>query len=99
MPLAAGQPRLGGRDLELALAHILQVLRWPDYQVDDGADEGKQRRGRGAADQHRVPDPAPCIGVGPVDQRDPEDHEEQQQEVDREVQPIVGDPEDRQKAH
>ena len=50
----AFQPGLGGRDLELALAHVVEVLGRAHDHVDDRADEREQRGGRGAAHQHRV---------------------------------------------
>src|SRR5688572_28322525 len=43
-----GEPGLGGGDLELALAPVLDELRRPDDHVDDRADEREERRGRRA---------------------------------------------------
>ena len=77
--LDALEPGLGGGDLEVALAHVRQVLRWPHDQVYDRPHEREQGGRRGAANKHRVGDAAACVGEGPVDQRQPDDDEEQQQ--------------------
>ncbi len=58
--------------LELALAHVLEVLRRPHDRVDDRADEREQARCGRAADQHRIGHPPARVGVGPVDQREPD---------------------------
>ncbi len=97
--LDAGQPRLGRGDLELALAHVVEVLGRAHDQVDDRPDEREQRRGGGAGHQQRVGDPPAGVGVGPVDQREPDHHQEQDQQVDREVQPVVLDAEDGEGTH
>src|SRR5579862_5175418 len=97
--LLAGQvgdlrdPRLGGRHLDLALADVLEVLGRPQDQVDDRADVGEQRERGRARDQHGVGDPPLGVDAGPVDERQPDDPEEQAQQVDREIDTVVGDPE------
>src|SRR3954451_19119847 len=59
------QPRRRRRDLELAFAHVVEVLGRAHDHVDDRADEGEEeRRGGGATDQHRVLDAAPGVGEG-----------------------------------
>ena len=88
------QARLGGLDLQLALAHVREVLRRAHDRVDDRAHEREQRRGGGTADQHRVGDAPPGVRVGPVDQREPDDDQEENQQVDGQVQSVVVDPED-----
>ena len=97
--LDVGEPRLRGRDLELPLAHVVEVLRRAHDQVDDRPDEREQRRRRGARDQHRIGDPAVSVAPRPVDEREPDHHEEQQQQVDRKVQPAVFDAEQGDGAH
>ncbi len=73
--------QLRGTDLEVALAHVIEELRRPQDRVDDGADERKQRRRRGAGDQHRVLEPPLRVEVGPIDQREVDDDEEKDQQV------------------
>ena len=51
-----------------------------------------EQRGR-AGDEHRVADPPLRVDAGPVDQREPDEREEQAQQVDREIDTVVGDPE------
>src|SRR5215210_3018176 len=72
------------RQLQLALARLFQVLRGTNYQVDERPQVRKD-------DSHDAPEqarrPAPCcVGVGPVDERDPHDDEEQQHELGRDAQ-------------
>src|SRR3954470_13417959 len=55
------QPRLGGLHLELALAHVVEVLRRADDHVDDRADEREQARDRRAGHQHGIGDAAPGV--------------------------------------
>src|SRR5215211_744445 len=97
--LEAREAGLGGGDLELPLTHVLEELGRPHDDVDDRPDEGEQRCGRRAADEHWVGDPAAGVRERPVDQRKPDHDEEQQQQVDREVQPVVIDAEDGEDAH
>ena len=87
------QARLGGLHLQLALAHVLQVLGRAQDHVDDRAHEREQRRRRGTADEHRILDPAPRVGVRPVDQRQVQDDDEQDQQVDDQVQAAAFDSE------
>src|SRR4051812_19319572 len=89
--LELGQPRLGRRDLELALADVLEVFGRPYDQVDERAHEREQRRDRRRADQHRVVDSPASIRVGPPHERQPGDDEEENQQVDDEVEGVVGD--------
>ena len=93
------QPGLGCCDLQLALAHVLEVLGRTHDQVDDRADEREQRRGGGAADQQRVGDAPARVGEGPVHQREPDNDEEQEQQVDRQLQTVVLDAENGHGAH
>ena len=53
-----------------------------------------QRRGRRAADQHRVGDPPPRVRVRPVHQRQVQHGEKEQQQVDGQVEAGRLDPED-----
>src|SRR5947207_10359954 len=86
---------LGGTGLELALAGVLQELRRPQDRVDDRADVRKERGHGGAGNEHRVLDPPRRVQVGPGDQRDPDDHEKEDEEVHEEVQALVRDAEHR----
>jgi hypothetical protein len=97
--LELGQARLGGGDLQLALAHVVQVLRRTHDQVDDRAYEREQRGRRGTGDQHGIGDPPARVAVGPVDQRDPDNDEKQQEQVDGQGQPAVFNPEQGNEAH
>src|SRR3712207_60615 len=66
------------RQLQLALAGRLQVLWRTDDQVDQGPHEGEEYCYDPPEDAHR---PAPsCVGVGPVDERDPQNDEQEQHE-------------------
>jgi hypothetical protein len=91
--LGARQAGLRGGDLELTLAHVIQVLRGPHDHVHERPDEREDRRGGGAPDQHGVLQAPPGVRVRPVDQRQPQDDDEEQQQVDGEVQPAVVDAE------
>jgi hypothetical protein len=93
------EPGLGRRDLELALADVVEVLGRAHDQVHDRPDEREQRRRGRAGNQHRVLDAAASVAVGPVDQRQPDHHEEQQQQVDCKGQPAVFDAEQGNGAH
>ena len=44
--------------------------------------------------RRRIADPPPGVGVGPVDQRQPDHDQEQDHEVDDETDRVVLDPED-----
>ena len=85
------QPLLRGPDLELALVGVLEVLRRPHDHVDDRPDEREQRRGRRAADQHRVVEPAARVRVGPIDQREPDHEQKEDEQVDDQVEAVVLD--------
>jgi hypothetical protein len=88
------QPRLGGLHLELALAYVLEVLGWSHDHVDDRAHEREQGGRRRTADEHRIGDAPPRIGVRVVDERQPHDHEHEDQELDRRVEAFVVDAEE-----
>src|SRR5215207_2476062 len=80
--VAHREPLLHRLDLELAFAHVLEVLRRPEEHVDDRPEEGRDRaEHRGHADHPRVLDPAPCVLVDPVGRCDPEHEEEEEREV------------------
>ena len=89
-----GQPRLGGLDLELALADVLQVLGGAHDHVHERAHEREQRGHGGAPDQQGVADPPPCVGERPVDERQPDHDQEQDDQVDGQIHPAVTDAED-----
>src|SRR2546430_15304322 len=80
--VTAREPLLHRLDLELALAHVLEVLRRPEEHVDQRPDEGRhepeQRRHR---DEPRILDPAPGVLVDPERDREPEDADEEQRQV------------------
>ena len=63
----AAQTELGLLDLQVAFTAILDELRRTEDRVDDRADEREQGRSRRGTDEHRVVDPSPGIGEGPVD--------------------------------
>ncbi len=69
-------------DLELALADVLEVLRRPEEEVDERADErrheAEQRRHR---DQPRILDPPARVLVDPVRAGQPEDDDEEDRQV------------------
>ena len=94
-----GDPSLCGRHLELALAHVGEVLRRAHDQIDDGPDEREQRGRGGARDQHRIGDPPARVAVGPVDQRQPDHNQEQQKQVHGQCQPAVFNAEHGNQAH
>ena len=76
--------RLERLHLELALAHLVQVLGRPEEHVDDGADEGRhEAEHRRHRDEPGILDAAPRVLVRPVADREPEDDEEEEQEVAR----------------
>lgn len=91
--LELAHAQLRGTDFEPALAPILEELRRPQDRIDDRADERKQRGGGRASDENRILDPPPGVEERPGDQRDPKDHEEQDQQVDGQVEGVVGDSE------
>ncbi|MGB3098179.1 MAG: hypothetical protein WBB30_02685 [Solirubrobacterales bacterium] len=88
-----GQPAQTQRrrfHFKFTLLRVGEKLGWPEDRVDDRADEREQRSGGRGGDQNRIIDPATGIGVGPPDQGDPNDYENQDQQVDHEVQRAVG---------
>ena len=89
------QARLGRLHLELALAHVVEVLGRAHDHVDDRADEREeQRRERRAADEHRVVDPPAGVGVRPVHEREPDHDRKRIEQVDGQVQAVAVDAED-----
>jgi hypothetical protein len=86
--------RLRCLHLQLALAHVVQVLRRPDDHVHDRPDEREQRCSCGAADQHRISDAPARVGIRPVNERQPDHHQEQQQQIHDQVDRAVLDPKD-----
>src|SRR5262245_29940162 len=88
------QARLGGLHLKVALADVLEVLRWSHDHVHDRADEREERRRCRAADQHGIGDASPRVGVRVIDERQPYDDEDEDQQLDGRVQRVVGDAED-----
>jgi hypothetical protein len=81
--------------LDLALAGVGEELRRAQDRVDDRADEGDERGRGGRRDEDRVGDTAPCVGPRPIDEGQPDDHENQDQQIDREVQRAVVNSEQR----
>src|SRR5262249_4475078 len=79
-PLA--QLELSGAQLQLALLPVLQELGRPQDRVDDRAQVREDRRSGRARDQHGVLDAPPRIQVGPVDQRQIDDDQEEDQQID-----------------
>ena len=75
-------------------SHVLEVLRRAHDRVDDRPDEREQRGRRRAADQHRVVDAPARVRVGPVDQREPDHDQEEDQQVDGQVEAVVLDAEE-----
>ena len=68
-------------DLELALVHVLEVLRRAEDRVDERADEREDERGRdGDRDEDRIGDAPPRVLVRPEHEREPEDDEEEQRQ-------------------
>src|SRR5918998_6753475 len=66
-------------ELQLALARLLQVLRRANDQVDQGPHVGEDDSHDPPEDAHR---PAPTgVCVGPVDERNPQDDEQEQHEL------------------
>src|SRR5688572_25825073 len=88
--------QLGGLDLDLALARVLEVLRRAQDRVDRRANEGEERCRRGAEDEDRVADPPAGVEVGVGDQREPENDEHQDEEVRGQIEAVVFDAEDRE---
>src|SRR6266508_5335551 len=80
--IAAGQPLLHRLDLELPLAHVLEVLGRAEEHVHERADVGNDQSDRdGGRDQHRVLDSALGVFVDPVADREPERDQEKEEQV------------------
>src|SRR5512133_537306 len=88
------QPRLRRLHLELALAHVLEVLGRAHDHVDDRAHEREQGGRRRARDEHRIGDAPARVGIRVVDERQPHDHEDEDQQLDGRVEAVVGDAEE-----
>ena len=76
-PRPSAEPLLDRPDLELALAHVVEVLRRAEEHVDERTEErrheAEQRRQR---DEPRVLDPPASVLVDPEADREPEDDAE-----------------------
>src|SRR6185503_7431812 len=82
MHVAARQALLHRLDLELALAHVLEVLGRPEEHVDQRADEGRDQPEHGRyPDEPRIFDPPPRVLEDPERRRQPEDCDEEQRQV------------------
>ena len=69
-------------DLELALAHVLEVLRRPEEHVDERAEERHDDADEhGHPDDPRILDPPLRVLVDPVERREPDDDGEEDQQV------------------
>src|SRR3954469_17282494 len=80
--VAAGQPLLHRLDLELALPHVLEVLRRAEEHVDEGPDERRDKPEHdGHRDQDRVLDAALRVLVHPVADGEPENDQEENEQV------------------
>ena len=64
-----------------------------------GPDDRKQREHHRAADQHAVVEPPAGVEEGPRDQRQLDEHQAQDEEVDGQVEAVVGDPEEGEQGH
>src|SRR5919198_3757603 len=80
------EPFLHRTDLELALAHVLEVLRRTEEHVDE---RPEVRRNEAEDHGHRheqwVLDPASRVLVHPVADREPEDDQEEEEQVPHDV--------------
>src|SRR5438094_3234633 len=65
-------------DLELALAHVLEVLGRTEEHVDDRADERHEAEQRRHPDEPRVLDSPPRVLVDRERDREPEDDDDEQ---------------------
>ena len=78
----AVQALLHRLDLELALAHVLDVLGRPEEHVDERPEERRDdARGRRPSRGARVLDPAARVLVDPERRREPEDDDEEDRDV------------------
>ena len=94
-----GEPGLSGLHLELALAHVVEILRGPHDHVDDGPDEGEEGRHGRAADEHRIGDPPASVRVRPVHERQPDHDQEDNQQVHSGIDAAVADAENGKRVH
>ena len=84
--VARAEPPLHRLDLELALAHVLEVLRRAEQHVDQRPDERARRPiARHDTDDQLVRDAPAGVLEDPVDRRDPEDEHEEDREVAHDV--------------
>src|SRR3954453_20248357 len=71
LELTPTEPRLHLLDLELALAHVVEVLRRAQQDVDDDADDRDETEDHGHPHHPRVLDAPACVLVDPVGDRNP----------------------------
>ena len=80
--LAAVEALLHRLDLELALAHVLEVLGRAEEHVEERPEEGREDAERdGHREEPRVLDPALRVLVDPEGRREPEDDDEEEEDV------------------
>src|SRR6266542_5333898 len=80
--VAACKTLLHRPDLELALAHVLEVLGRPEEHVDERADERRHEPEQDRrTDEPGILDSPPRVLVHPVADREPEDDDEEDREV------------------
>ena len=77
------------------VAADLEELGRPEDRIDDRADEREERGPGRARDEHRVLDSPARVEERPRDQRDPHDHEEENNKVHEQVEAAVRDAEKR----
>src|SRR5437763_4991081 len=83
---AAGETLLHRLDLELALAHVLEVLRRPEQHVHERAEVWDHEADRhGGGDQDRILDAPLRVLVDPVADREPERDQEEEEQVENDV--------------
>src|SRR5262249_28449865 len=80
---------LRGPQLQLSLLAVLQELGRPQDRVHDRAQIREDRGRRRTRDQNRILDSPPRIEVGPIDQRQIDDDQEEDQQVDDEANAAV----------
>src|SRR5207245_8756231 len=78
-------------DLQLALVDVLEILRRTHDRVHDRADVGEERGDRCAPDQKWVVEAPRGVRIRPVDERDPDHEQEEDEEIDRQVEAVVRD--------
>src|SRR5690349_7575747 len=80
--IPARKPLLHRLDLELALAHVFEVLRRPEEHVDERADVRQHEPDRNRdGDEDRILDAALRVLVDPVRDREPQDDQEEDEQV------------------